>query len=183
MRSPSEVRSRVSRHVLTLKNGRMEGDERDGYLFIVASGVLEDLEDVAASNAFLERLMEERGTKRGLIDARLQSDEPTPEVRAAVWDWLKSERAFAVLGYLVPETATMKVSRVNMTAVSFGLNVRAFVSVVDAHRFVVPKKRSSTLMPAVKPPSSFPPAIESETPRSLRGEREPGDALGGVKKR
>ena len=183
MRSPSETRPRVSRHVLTLKNGRMEGDERDGYLFIVASGVLEDLEDVALANAFMQRLIEEHGTKRGLIDARLQSDEPTPDVRAAVWDWLKSDRAFDVLSYLVPETATMKVSRVNMTAVSLGLNVRAFVSVVDAHRFVVPKKRSSTLMPAVRPPSSFPPPIEPDAPRSLRAEREPGEVLGAGKKR
>jgi hypothetical protein len=101
---------------------------------------------------------------------RGQTDEPSPEIRAAVWEWFKSDRAFDVCAYLVPEAASMKAARVNMTAISFGMNLRAFVSVVEAHRFLVPRRSSATI-PAQRLGSSFPPAPASSA-SSAEADRE-----------
>jgi hypothetical protein len=172
IRSPGLPRGRETVH---LKSSRFDVDERDGYLHIVAIGILSSLEQVAECNAAFSRLMSERGTRRALLDARGQQGEPPPEVRAAVWDWFKSDRAFETVAYVVPESEGMKAARINMTAVALGMNLRAFVSVIEAHRFLSPK-RGSSMFPAVREgdggvtraPSSFPPPLEVEVPRGGR---------------
>jgi hypothetical protein len=190
----------VFRETLQLRSSRIDVDERDGYLHIVATGQVETLDDVAECNAEFERLMRELGIRRALLDARGQIGEPTAEVRAAVWEWFKSDRSFAVVGYVVPEAQAMKAARINMTAVALGMNLRAFVSVVEAHRFLAPKRASSLMAavretpestpPAERPPSdpspprtsSFPPALahgtkEARSPLGLRSRIPTGSAL------
>ncbi len=160
---------RSGRQMFRLKGGsHLEVDDRDGYLLIAASGVLADLDDAAECASTFERVMQERGTRRALLDVRMQTDEPSPDVRVAVWDWFKSEKSFDLCAYLVPEASSMKAARVNMTAISFGMNLRAFVSVVEAHRFLVPR-RTSTLIPAQRPSSTIPPVASSDaTARSTK---------------
>jgi hypothetical protein len=186
IKSPAGGRPRETIH---LRNSRLEVDERDGYLHILAVGSMRDLDDVAECNGHFARLMSERATKRALLDARGQETEPHPEVRAAVWEWFKSDRGFDTVAYVVPESEGMKAARINMTAVAFGMNLRAFTSVVEAHRFLAPK-RASTLMPAVRapvenasrkstfPPASFPPA---SFPSASLHEEKRSDASDGRK--
>src|SRR5689334_3913299 len=134
-----------------LANSIIDIEEREGYLHVVANGQLKSVDEVHEWSALMEKVMAERQLRRALLDARGQVGEPAPEVRAAVWEWFRSDRSFRVVAYVVPEDAEMKAARINMTALSLGMNLRAFVSVVEAHRFLATPKRSpSTMFPAVK---------------------------------
>jgi hypothetical protein len=136
-----------------LKSSRIHVDVRDGYIHVVAVGILRDLDEVREHNALMEELMVRHGTRRVIIDARGQTGEPPPEVRAAVWDWFKSERAFELVAYVVGESDEMKAARVNMTALSLGTNLRAFTKVIDAHRFLTMKRaRTTGSFPVVRVP-------------------------------
>ncbi len=136
-----------------LKSSRIHVDVRDGYIHVVAVGILRDLDEVAEHNDLMERLMTTHGTRRTIIDARGQTGEPRPEVRAAVWDWFRSERAFELVAYVVAENDEMKAARVNMTALSLGMGLRAFTSVIEAHRFLTTKRAKTTgTYPAVRLP-------------------------------
>jgi hypothetical protein len=137
-----------------LRNSRIHVDVRDGYIHIVAVGHLRDLDEVAEHNDLMERLMAELGTRRAIVDARGQTGEPTPEVRNAVWEWFRSDRAFELVAYVVPASAEMKAARVNMTALSLGMSLRAFTSVIEAHRFLTAKRKSSSTFPAARDPKS-----------------------------
>lgn len=132
-----------------LKNSRIHVDVRDGYIHLVAVGVLRDLDEVDEHNRLMEKLIEQYDAHRAIVDARGQTGEPTPEVRAAVWDWFRSDKSFELVAYVVPDSAEMKAARVNMTALSLGMSLRAFTSVVEAHRFLTQKRKSSSF-PAVR---------------------------------
>ncbi len=136
-----------------LKSSRIHAEVRDGYIHVVAVGTLRGLDEVAEYNSLMERLILEHGTRRAIIDARGQTGEPSAEVRAAVWDWFKSEKAFELVAYVVQDSAEMKAARVNMTALSLGMNLRAFTSVIEAHRFLTMRRSKSTgSFPAIRQP-------------------------------
>ena len=135
-----------------LKNSRIHIDVRDGYMHVVAVGTLRDVDEVKEHNDLMERLIDRYGTRKAIVDARGQTGEPSPEVRAAVWDWFRSEKAFELVAYVVPDSAEMKAARVNMTALSLGMSLRAFTSVIEAHRFLTAKRKSSSTFPAVRDP-------------------------------
>ena len=136
-----------------LTSSRIHAEVRDGYVHVVAVGLLRSLDEVVEYNELMERLMADHGTRRAIIDARGQTGEPSAEVRAAVWEWFKSDRSFELVAYVVNESSDMKAARVNMTALSLGMNLRAFTSVIEAHRFLTLRRsRSTGSFPAVRVP-------------------------------
>lgn len=136
-----------------LNSSRIHVEVRDGYIHVVAVGTLRSLDEVAEHNRLMEGLMDQFATKRTIIDARGQTEEPAPEVRAAVWEWFRSDRSFEMVAYVVSPSDEMKAARVNMTALSLGMNLRAFTSVIEAHRFLTMKRaRSTGSFPAVRLP-------------------------------
>lgn len=130
--------------VFELKNARIELDVREGYVHLIAEGTLADLAEVDEHNAIVERFVSRCGIRRVLMDARRQGAESSPEVRTAVWDWMKSGRAFDQIAYVLAPAEELRCASINMTALSFGLNLRAFVNVLEAHRFLTAKRRHST---------------------------------------
>jgi hypothetical protein len=134
-----------------LTSSRIHVEVRDGYIHVVAVGLLRSLYEVEEHAVLMDKLMATHGTRRALIDARGQTGEPEPEVRAAAWDWFRSERSFDLVGYVVPESAQLKATRVNMTALSLSMNLRAFTTVIEAHRFLTMRRaRSTGSFPAVR---------------------------------
>ncbi|MFO0617073.1 MAG: hypothetical protein U0414_31040 [Polyangiaceae bacterium] len=159
----------------TLRSSRVEVHPRDGYLHIVATGTLASLDEVQEYTLLMERIMSERGCRRVMLDARGEQGEPPPMVRAAVWEWFRSDRSFDMVAYVVGDDESMKAARVNMTALSMGMNLRAFISVVEAHRFLSsPQRKASSVFasqretnippgPAAENrPSSYPPKMASD---------------------
>lgn len=177
-----------------LKSSRVDVHMRDGYLHIVATGTLANLDEVSEYGALMERIMTERACRRVMLDARGEQGEPPPVVRAAVWEWFRSDRSFDTVAYVVGDDEAMKAARVNMTALSLGMNLRAFVSVVEAHRFLAsPQRKASSVFSAVSTqtreatmpppenrPSSFPPRMSTppdprkQSSSSLEAPRIPG---------
>lgn len=148
-----------------LRNSRIDVHARDGYLHIVAMGTLTSLDEVAEWGVLMERIMVERHCRRVMLDARGEQGDPSPVVRAAVWEWFRSERSFDMVAYVVNDDESMKAARVNMTALSLGMNLRAFVSVVEAHRFLAaPQRKASSVFSAAAPRDATIPPPDPRTP-------------------
>lgn len=170
-----------------LGSSRIDVQVRDGYLHIVARGTIANLDEVGEYTALMERVMAEQSCRRVLLDARGEQGDPQPVVRAAVWEWFRSDRSFDTVAYVVGDDEAMKAARINMTALSLGMNLRAFVSVVEAHRFLTsPQRKPSSVFSAppresIAPPptadarpSSFPPKLEGDrrTPPDFKVDRK-----------
>lgn len=143
----------------------MDLEPRPQYIHVTCHGTLLTLQDVATFNRLMESAMLTHGVRRALLDVRGQTDEPSREVRAAAWKWLSSPSAFDQVAYVLPIEQELKAARVNMTGLSSGVAIRAFHSVMEAHRWLVGPRRSgvSQQLPAVR--TTIPPAVESDEGR------------------
>ena len=125
----------------------------------------------------MESLGERTATRRLLCDARAERGEPPTSVREAMWGWLRSQRAFELIAFVVSEEIT--VARVNMKALSERLGIRAFLGVHEAHRWLARGVKPSTITgqftALTTPPSGIqrtttssspPPPLRSSVPPS-----------------
>ncbi len=155
----------AKRETIELGRAVVEIEERPGYLLVVETGRLTSLADLRVYHGELERIVRQRKVTRALIDARGEVGDAPPDVREAMWDWLLDPaRGFEVVAFVLH--ASVAVTRVNMTALSRGANLRAFESVSEAQRWLARGGRPSSLAP--RRPSV------SATARTMRpGELEP----------
>lgn len=156
----------MKRVVIELPVGRVEVEDHGTYLFLLEQGTLRDLGELAIYTKGLERIIAETGTSKAVIDARAEVGDPPEVVRSAMWKWLTGGgRGFSMVAFVLP--TEMAMARVNMTALSRGVNVRAFDSVFSAQRWLVRGGRRTTAatLPSIRPPSSPPPPLkERATP-------------------
>jgi hypothetical protein len=165
------------RQVIELANGAVEVEERNGYLFVVETGQLRSVREVAAYAKAMQAVITQSGISRALIDARAEVGDPPIEVRNAMWEWLASpDRGFTMVAFVLP--SEMAVARVNMTALSRKASVRAFDSVQQATRWLARSTRpgSTVSMPALATGSSNPPR-RSNTPEAHAPTEPPPPAL------
>lgn len=171
---------------VALPNGRLEVEERPGYLYVVEHGTLLTIGEVEQYGEALELLATRAGLRRALIDSRSADDlEPSPGVREAMWRWLVAPRCFDQIAFVLP--SELAVVRVNMLARSHRAGVCAFGAVHEAHRWLTGRQRSlsqtfsaplgSTATP-VPPPraESGEPASASSTPPGIRRTQVPPPA-------
>lgn len=159
----------MKRVVIELPVGRVEVEDHGTYLFLVEQGTLRDLSELAIYTTALERIIAETGVSKAVIDARAEVGDPPEAVRTAMWAWLTGGgRGFSMVAFVLP--TEMAMARVNMTALSRGVNVRAFDSVFSAQRWLVRGGRRSTAatLPAMRPPSSPPPPRKDDSTTTTR---------------
>lgn len=147
----------------TLSRSSGEVEARAGYVFAMSRGVLASTQEVAEYFGLVKQHLDAAHVRRLLMDARGQSDMPSPEVREAAWSWLKRLNLERV-AYVVGTEEALKLSRINMTAISSHMPMRAFSSVLEAHRWL------ATTMPGTTPKPSTPPSlpVPSSLPRKSR---------------
>jgi hypothetical protein len=140
--------------VLELRNARIQVEERPGYLYLIESGTLKSVQEVAEYAAALEAIIQRTGIARAIIDARDEmGSEAVPDVvRNAMWDWLAAhDRGFQMVAFILP--SEMAVARVNMTALARRALVRAFDSVQQAQRWLTRGPRQSSMsLSSITPP-------------------------------
>jgi hypothetical protein len=151
---------------IELHSGSATMTARADYLLVVEHGTLASAEEAHRYLTELELASQKFQLRRLLVDARSESDEAdaTGDARAAMWKWLRSQRAFDMIGYVLRDE--MMIARVNMTALSEKLPVRAFIAVADGHRWLARQRQSSTAIPLARPQgsSSVPPPPRSPMP-------------------
>ena len=153
------------REVIQLPHARVEVEQQEGLLFIVETGQIKSLPEVARYIAAMDDIVRRTGTDRAVIDARGEIGDPPAAVREVMWSWiLDPGRGFSILAFVLP--TEMAIARVNMTALSQGAKVRAFDSVFAAQRWIARGPRFSTA--AFRPPSSRPPPMEQPPARPRR---------------
>lgn len=152
---------------IELSSGSATLTARADYLLVVEHGTLVTSEEVLRYVSELDVAGQRYHLRRLLVDARSESDEAESrgDARSAMWRWIRTQKTFDMIGFVLRDEMT--IARVNMTALSERLVVRAFVAVADGHRWLARQRLSSTAMPAaVRPvPSSVPPPpMTSRTP-------------------
>jgi hypothetical protein len=155
------------RELYRWNGAELEVEARPGYLHVVAWGAFDGLDRQAEVHALLDTLLARQPTRRGLLDLRDAQGWSLGEPDAASWEWLRSGRGFELLAYLVREDVELDGTRIDMTALSFGLAVRCFTNVTDAHRWLSTRSRASTQsMAAVRAgePGSEPPGSTRSVP-------------------
>jgi hypothetical protein len=162
----------AKREVISLPMGRIEVEERSGYLFVVESGQLRNRVELRQYIDAMEAIIRRTGTDHAVIDARGEVGDPPVEVRDAMWSWLLDpDRGFSIIAFVLP--TEMAVARVNMTALSRRAQVRAFDSVFAAQRWLSRGPRFSTQaisrQPSSRPPPSEPDRAEGRRPASSPG--------------
>jgi hypothetical protein len=143
---------------IELSNGSATLTARADYLLVVEHGTLSTADEVLRYVTELEMAGQRFHLRRLLVDARSEIDgaESRGEASGAMWRWIRSQRVFDLIGYVLRDEMT--IARVNMTALSERLPVRAFGAVADGHRWLARARPSSTALTAVRPvPSSMPP--------------------------
>ncbi len=146
-----------------LGQGRMETEERKGYLYVRLRGEILTVSDVERGVLILrDRMMDgvdgRLDTKKLLFDLR-QLSLPLPDDAChAAWDFIHA-REYAMLACAMPEAASdLMMTRMNMTGLSESLPFRVFPSIVEAHRWLdfrpsgIHRRPSSFGMSAVTPP-------------------------------
>ncbi|UJR86072.1 hypothetical protein [Sandaracinus amylolyticus] len=124
-----------------LPSGRLEVEQRPGYLFIVEHGTLRNVDEVGQYAAALELLVDRTRVRRALIDSRAaDAVELPPDVRDALWRWLLTARAFDQIAFVL--ASEMAVVRVNMVARSHRAGICAFGAVHEAHRWLSGRQRT-----------------------------------------
>ncbi len=146
---------------IELMNGSATVTARADYLLVVEHGTLSTAEEVHRYLTELEMASQRFHLRRLLIDARSETTEESAsagDARAATWRWIRTQRAFDQIAYVLRDEMT--IARVNMTALSERLPIRAFTAVADGHRWVARPRGPSTSLPAPgarTAPSSVPP--------------------------
>lgn len=107
-------------------------DARDGWLMVVQTGRLADVEAARALQVRVERACNAHGTRRVLFDNR-DTDAPDDAVRDAMFEWAVSELDRAALLL----RSDLKRVRTNMDALSRRGRVRAFVDEREAVAWLI----------------------------------------------
>lgn len=165
---------------IELPHGRVEIDERPGYLYVVEQGTLLSVSEVEKYTNVIERAVLRTGLRRVLIDSR--GTEPVGRddgVREALWKWLLSGRAFEQMAFVL--SSELQATSVNMVALSERAPIRAFATVHEAHRWLAGRARTlsqaltSQGMPAATftPPSARPDATRRTPPPPRASDRPP----------
>jgi hypothetical protein len=147
---------------IELSNGSATLTARADYLLVVEHGTLSTADEVARYTSELETAANRFQLRRLLVDARSETTESAArgEARTGMWRWIRAQRSFEMIGFVLVDQ--MMIARVNMTALSEKLPIRAFDSVAEGHRWLARIRRPSTTMPAMAASSSIPP--RSPTP-------------------
>lgn len=168
------------RRTIELPHAQIAIEERSGYLFVVETGQLRNLRELAEYTTTMDEVIAASGIQKAIIDARGEVGDPPAEVRNAMWDWLMSpERGFAQVAFILP--SEMAVARVNMTALSRRAPVRAFESVQEAQRWLTrsTKPNSSVVgmqVQADRSSSRPPPLQRGDAAATAPTERPPSGA-------
>lgn len=117
---------------LTTGTFTMEG--RQGYLLVVHPGALATEEEVYVYSLAIEREAARHKVRRLLIDSRAEPSEERHEVRTALWRWLSMTRALD--GIAIVARDTLAATRINMTALSQRLSIRAYDEPTTAVRWL-----------------------------------------------
>lgn len=161
---------------VALPNGRIEVEERPGYLYVVEHGTLLTVGEVERYADALETLATRAGLRRALIDSRhADTLEPSPEVREAMWSWLVAPRCFDQIAFVLP--SELAVVRVNMLARSHRAGVCAFGAVHEAHRWLTGRQRSLSQTfssPLGSTATPVPPPRAESGERTLEPSTSPG---------
>lgn len=110
-------------------------ETRGTYVHVTARGVLASIEEVRAFYRLIEEALPKATARRVLLDAREATDEPSNEVRDASWKGLARLQLERV-AYVVSGAQPLKATRLNMTALSSSIPIRAFDSFLEAHRWL-----------------------------------------------
>ncbi len=143
---------------IELTNGSATLTARADYLLVIEHGTLMTGEEVLRYVTEVETAGQRFQLRRLLVDARSETDDDDArgEARAAMWRWIRTQRAFDGIGYVLRDE--MMIARVNMTALSERLPVRAFSAVAEGHRWLArPRGTSTTSMPSARGTGSTPP--------------------------
>ena len=171
------------KETIELPEAIVEVEDHDAFLFLRERGRLRDIGDVEKYTRELARIKALTGRRRAVVDAREERDESTSEIREAMWKWLcDPTQGFEMVAFVL--SSEMAVARVNMTALSRGVDVRAFDTLFAAQRWLVRGKRRSTAAnmlaarresTAPPPSSDRPSGASSRPPRSTpSGSNPPG---------
>ncbi len=152
---------------IELTNGSATLEQRGEYLLVIEQGTLISPHEVYRYVTELELASQRMKVRRLLVDARSESAQESEETRGAMWRWIRSQRYFDLVAYTLRDEMT--IARVNMTALSERLSVRAFGSISEAHRWLARAagRQSSIALPAVRGPASVPPPALSGSSSSL----------------
>lgn len=160
-----------------LNGARLKLEQRKGYIHLSLTGLLPGVDSVRALGTLVERLMEKTAVRRVLFDARGLGHDLAPDACDEAWAWLGA-RLYAQMAVVLPATsAELGLTRFNMTGLSSQLPLRAFLAVMDAHRWLDlrlsgERRLSQMGIPAVKtvPP---PPNTAAATSGARTGETDP----------
>lgn len=153
---------------IELASGSATMTARADYLLVVEHGTLASGEEALRYVTELELAAQRYQLRRLLVDARSEVDEidSRGDARGAMWRWIRTQRVFDMIGYVLRDEMT--IARVNMTALSERLPVRAFAGVAEGHRWLAKQRASSTAIPASRPTSSSVPPPPMRTPMPPR---------------
>jgi hypothetical protein len=159
-----------------LSGARLKLEQRKGYIHLSLTGLLPGVDSVRALGTLVERIMEKTGVRRVLFDARGLGHELAPDACDEAWAWLGA-RLYGQMAVVLPaSSAELGLTRFNMTGLSSQLPLRAFLAVMDAHRWLDlrlsgERRLSQMGIPAVKtvPP---PPNVASSAGTVRTGETD-----------
>ncbi|NUO48959.1 MAG: hypothetical protein HOV80_08900 [Polyangiaceae bacterium] len=160
-----------------LSGARLKLEQRKGYIHLSLTGLLTGVDSVRALGTLVERIMEKTTVRRVLFDARGLGHDLAPDACDEAWAWLGA-RLYAQMAVVLPaSSAELGLTRFNMTGLSSQLPLRAFLAVMDAHRWLDlrmsgERRLSQMGIPAVKtvPP---PPNTAPATTGARTGETDP----------
>lgn len=147
-------------------------EARKGYIIIRVSGTLPTEAEVDRLAAFISDAVERTGLRKLLIDARTLEVPFPDDACHHAWEWIHARR-YDQLACVMPATADLVLTRLNMTGVSSGLPFRAFATVVDAHRWLdmrlsgIHRRPSSSMIPVAPTTSHPPPGVASQVTTPL----------------
>lgn len=146
-------------------------EERRGYLMVRVAGkvLVEDHIDLIAAR--MREAGDATGTRKLLLDGRALTIPFPDDACHRAWEWLHEKR-YDQLACVLPESAELLTTRINMAAISGVLPLRAFTTTLEAHRWLdlrlsgVHRKPSTSMLPAVREPNpSLPPTSDPPSNR------------------
>lgn len=166
------------RERIELPAGEVIVENHETFLLIQESGTLRHRQDLEHYTQHLERIMQQTGIRKAVIDARAEQDNSDQELRDLMWAWMTHPtHGLETVALVLP--SEMAVARVNMTALARGANIRAFDSLFAAQRWLVRGRRRSTTKVRSSSPPPPPDASMIESGEHRRtSSLPPGDADG-----
>lgn len=126
---------------IELTAGQFAVEPRQGYLHVVHPGSLATEDEVYVYSLAIEREAARSHVRRLLVDARAEQSEERPEVRTALWRWLGMTRTLDAIAIVARDA--LVATRINMTALSQRLSIRAYDDPTSAVRWLTRSSRST----------------------------------------